>query len=132
MIEENFNPKSIGCARFYKPLLKDHIEKYNKQFPPAIQKAVHAYTMNEEEIAWTPAIDSVIKAVSSPTAIDLGFKIFCRQNWTPLKNSYRTRDEETAKCKLCDTRVSNTEHMYIKCRTERKLWALYNKIIGHA
>ena len=88
--------------------------------------------MNEEDITWPMAIDSVLKAVSSPRAIDLGFKIFCRQNWTPRKNSYRTRDEETAKCKLCDHRNSNTEHMYINCRTARKLWALYNKTIHRA
>ena len=43
--------------------------------------------MNEEEITWPNAINSVIKAVSSPKAIDLGFKIFGRQNWTPLKNT---------------------------------------------
>ena len=128
-IEEHFNPKSKGCSRFYKPMLKDHIKKYNIQFPPAVQKAIDAYSMNEEDILWSPAINSVIKAVSSPKAIDLAFKIFCRQNWTPLKNSYRTRDEESAKCKLCDTRISNTVHMYINCHTAKKLWALYNKTI---
>ena len=132
IIEEYFNPKSKGCARFYKPLLNDHIQNYNIQFPPAIQKAVDAYSMNEEEITWPNAINTVIKAVSSPKAIDLSFKIFCRQNWTPLKNSYRTRDEETARCKLCDTRISNTKHMYIRCRTVKKLWALYNKTIQRA
>ena len=130
-IEEHFNPKSKGCSRFYKPMLKDHIKKYNIQFPPAVQKAIDAYSMNEEDILWSPAINSVIKAVSSPKAIDLAFKIFCRQNWTPLKNSYRTRDEESAKCKLCDTRISNTVHMYINCHTAKKLWALYNKTIHH-
>ena len=125
VIEDNFKTKSKGCARFYKPLLRDHIQKNGIQFPPAVQKAIDAYTMNEEHIAWHTAIDSVMKAVSSP-------KIFCRQNWTPLKNSYRTRDEETAKCKLCGYRISNTEYMYIECRTARKLWALYNKTINRA
>ena len=90
---------------------------------------LNAYSMNEEDISWSPAINSVIKVVSSPKTIDLAFKIFCRQNWTPLKNSYRRRDEESAKCKLCDTRISNTEHMYINCHTAKKLWALYNKTI---
>ena len=74
----------------------------------------------------------MIKAVSSPKAIDLGFKIFCRQNWTPLKNLCRIREEESARCKLYDTRISNTEHMYISCHTAKKLWALYNKTIQQA
>ena len=129
VIQDYFNYRLKGCSKYYIPLLKRYIDDHNIRFPPALQNAVDAYFMDENDIHWDSGIKSVIKSVSSPKAIDTGFKIFLRQNWTPLKQSRRLRDPDAAACKLCDEPSANTMHMYIECPAAVKLWKLYNQTI---
>ena len=86
VIQDYFNYRLKGCSKYYIPLLKSYIDEYDIRFPPALQNAVDAYFLDENDLHWDSGIKSVIKSVSSPKAIDTGFKIFLRQNWTPSNN----------------------------------------------
>ena len=145
LIQEYFNHNRKGCSTYYKLQLKNYIDDNNINFPPALQTAADTYFLDEGALRWSPALRSVIKAVSSPAAIDLSFKIFLRQNWTPLKESNITRNLDNpnvppnngqinnglppSSCKLCDEPRSNSLHMYIECPIADKVWSIYNNLI---
>ena len=95
-----------------------------------MQTAMDTYYFETTDPLWKSAIRNTVKSVSSPGAIDLGFKIFCRQNWTPWKQAQRLREPNNPQCKLCGESPSKTEHMYIDCRIADRLWKLYNTLIS--
>ena len=70
-----------------------------------------------------------MKAVVSPSAIDLSYKIFLRQNWTPVKQALATKDPDKAKCVVCGHPNANTEHIYLDCTVASDLWHLLNELI---
>ena len=80
--------------------------------------------------SWSTALKKTMKAIVSPSAIDLSYKIFLRQNWTPLKQSLATKDPHKATCVSCGHPNANTEHIYLECFIASDLWALLDKLIS--
>ena len=129
--QNEFRYKSKGCSKFYLLQASDYRVSNRISDPPGRNSANLTYGMDISLQAWSSALKKTMKAVVSPSAIDLSYKIFLRQNWTPVKQSYATKDPSKAVCVYCGHPFANTEHMYLDCFIASDLWSLLNKLINH-
>ena len=130
LTQTEFQYRSKGCSKFYYIQAKE----YSRDFidPPGRTSANLAYGMDINEQRWSNAISKTLKAVTSPSSIDLSYKIFLRQNWTPLKQSLAKNDPDISKCVHCGYENSNTEHIYLNCFAATDIWLLLNRLLSPA
>ena len=127
--QNEFRYRSKGCSKFYHFQSKQYRETNFISDPPGRRSANLAYGMDISLQAWSSALKKTMKAVVSPSAIALSYKIFLRQNWTPLKQSLATKGLFERACVSCGHPNANTEHIYLECTIASDLWDLLNKLI---
>ena len=130
IIQDEFRYKSKGCSKFYQLATKRYCQSNFISDPPGRKSANRTYGMDISLQSWSMALKKTMKAIVSPSAIDLSYKIFLRQNWTPLKQSLATKDPHKATCVSCGHPNANTEHIYLECFIASDLWALLDKLIS--
>ena len=127
--QNEFRYRSKGCRKFYLLQSRNYRESNFISDPPGRKSANLAYGMDISMQSWTSALKKTMKAVVSPSAIDLSYKIFLRQNWTPVKQALATKDPVKATCVSCGHPNANTEHIYLDCTVAVDLWHLLNDLI---
>ena len=129
LAQEAFRYRSKGCSKFYLSQINSYICSNHITEPPGRNSAQSAYNITIPKQAWSSAIKKTMRAVVSPSSIDLSYKIFLRQNWTPVKQSLATKDPNKATCVYCGHLYANTQHMYLDCHIASDLWSMLNKLI---
>ena len=78
--QNEFRYRSKGCRKFYLLQARNYRESNFISDPPGRKSANLAYGMDISMQSWSSALKKTMKAVVSPSAIDLSYKIFLRQN----------------------------------------------------
>ena len=126
--QDEFRYKSSGCSKFYHLQINSYIQRNRIFEPPGRISAERAYDIRIPIHLWSSAIKKTMKATASPSAIDLAYKIFLRQNWTPEKQSLSKKDPLLSTCVSCGYHNANTAHIYLECSIAKDLWKLLDKL----
>ena len=126
--QSEFPYKSSGCRKFYLLQVDSYITSNGIFEPPGRISAERAYDIKIPIHLWSSAIKKTMKATVSPSAIDLAYKIFLRQNWTPEKQSLAKKNPLLSTCVSCGHHNANTAHIFLDCAVAQDLWALLNKL----